>query len=149
MLVETWHATYDPIYGAEEVTRTVDAWHSIAKLEQRLADGSAALLVGTWERRIVATAAATRISAVSARLQCLYVRPAYQGLGIGERLLRATLAHFPECKMVSLDVEPKNTRAIDFYTARGFRKSGEVGDCGAAGSGIAVHVYSRALPLHS
>ena len=36
LLVETWHATYDPIYGAERVTAITDDWHSM-----RLAEGQA------------------------------------------------------------------------------------------------------------
>ncbi len=147
VLVETWHATYDAIYGVEKVTAFTDDWHAIANLEKQMALGPAALMVGTWEGRIVATASATRTNAESVALQRLYVRPAYQGLGIGQRLLAATLAHFPECKIVSLAVEPRNTKAIDFYKARGFRKSGEVMDCAVAGSGIIAHHYTRGLPL--
>ncbi len=92
-------------------------------------------MVATWEGRIVATASATRTKMESVALNRLYVRPAYQGLGIGERLLRATLAHFPECKTVSLEVEPRNKDAIAFYVARGFRKTGETSNCGVADSG--------------
>ena len=33
LLVETWHATYDAIYGAERVTEITDDWHSIASLQ--------------------------------------------------------------------------------------------------------------------
>ncbi|TIV74013.1 MAG: GNAT family N-acetyltransferase, partial [Mesorhizobium sp.] len=35
LLVETWHATYDAIYGAERVTAITDDWHSIASLKAR------------------------------------------------------------------------------------------------------------------
>jgi ribosomal protein S18 acetylase RimI-like enzyme len=149
VLVETWHATYDALYGAEKVTAITDDWHALANLAQQREDGPAGLMVGTWEGRIVATASATRTNAESVTLQRLYIRPAYQGLGIGDRLLRATLAHFPDCKTVSLDVEPRNTSAIDFYKARGFRKIGETEHCSAQGFGIAAHVYARALPLRA
>ena len=37
LLVETWHDTYDAIYGAEKVTEITDSWHSIASLKARLA----------------------------------------------------------------------------------------------------------------
>jgi ribosomal protein S18 acetylase RimI-like enzyme len=147
VLVETWHATYDPIYGAAQVTAITDDWHSIANLEKQRGDGPGALMVGTWEGRIVATASATRTNAESVTLQRLYIRPAYQGLGIGDRLMRATLAHFTDCKHVSLEVEPRNTAAIDFYKARGFRRVGDAAHCGVQGSGIAAHVYARALPF--
>lgn len=32
LLVETWHATYDAIYGAAKETEITDEWHSIASL---------------------------------------------------------------------------------------------------------------------
>ena len=32
LLVETWHATYDHIYGVERVAAITDDWHSIASL---------------------------------------------------------------------------------------------------------------------
>jgi hypothetical protein len=32
LLVETWHATYDAIYGDERVTEITDDWPSLASL---------------------------------------------------------------------------------------------------------------------
>ena len=37
LLVETWHATYDGIYGREKVTDITGRWHSVEALQQRLA----------------------------------------------------------------------------------------------------------------
>ena len=36
LLVETWHATYDAIYGAERVAAITDSWHSMGSLKARL-----------------------------------------------------------------------------------------------------------------
>jgi ribosomal protein S18 acetylase RimI-like enzyme len=147
VLVETWHATYDTTLGAARVTEITDRWHAIDALAKQCAVGGGALMVALWDGRIVATASATRTNDETVMLQRLYVRPAYQGLGIGDRLLRATLAHFPDCSMVSLEVEPHNTDAIQFYVARGFRKRGETANCGGDPATLAAHIYARALPL--
>ena len=47
LLVETWHATYDAIYGPERVTAITDDWHSLPSL-RRLLDqpGSEFLVAG-------------------------------------------------------------------------------------------------------
>ena len=36
LLVETWHDTYDQIYGIEKVKAITTDWHSIAALRKRL-----------------------------------------------------------------------------------------------------------------
>ncbi len=45
LLVETWHATYDAIYGAAKVTEITDQWHSIASLRTRLTRPNSEFLV--------------------------------------------------------------------------------------------------------
>ena len=45
LLVETWHATYDQIYGVERVTAITDDWHSLAVLKRRLDRPNAEFLV--------------------------------------------------------------------------------------------------------
>jgi hypothetical protein len=36
LLIETWHATYDAIHGAEEVTEITNRWHAIEILALHL-----------------------------------------------------------------------------------------------------------------
>ena len=36
MLTETWHDTYDKIYGREKVAELTSNWHSVPALKQRL-----------------------------------------------------------------------------------------------------------------
>ena len=50
----------------------------------------------------------------------LYVRPAYQGLGIGCALLRAVYQRFNDAKSYRLEVLMQNRNAIAFYKSRGF-----------------------------
>jgi len=36
VLVETWHATYDNIYGRQVVDRIVEEWHALSALRAQL-----------------------------------------------------------------------------------------------------------------
>jgi len=79
------------------------------------------------------------------RLRQLYVRPAMQDKGIGGMLLDEIEGSFPEANKVTLEVEPANERAVAFYLAQGFVRTGTVSDCGRQGSGATADVYERPI----
>ena len=107
LLVETWHATYDAIYGPKRVTEITDDWHSIASLKARLTRPNSEFLVADDGKRIggMAFAAATTDPKI-VLLNQLYVLPACQRQGIGQALLD--------------EVEEANGAAIAFYRSKGF-----------------------------
>ena len=133
LLVETWHATYDAIYGAERVTEITDDWHSM-----RVAEGAA----GAAERRIPgrrrrqAASAAWPIAAADAGRQdrscCTSSMSARhcQGHGIGGMLLDEIIDSFPDAETCRLEVEEANARAVAFYEAYGFSHAGRTANCG-------------------
>ncbi len=45
LLVETWHATYDGIYGWQRVAEITNAWHSLENLGAQLGRENGAFLV--------------------------------------------------------------------------------------------------------
>jgi ribosomal protein S18 acetylase RimI-like enzyme len=146
ILVETWHATYDRLYGSARVTEITNQWHAIARLERQLADtkpGETAFMAGLWDGRVVATASARRVDDAAVQLERLYIRPSYQGLGIGLALMDATIAAFAPAARVRLEVDPGNTDAISFYARYGFEHVGASSDCSGGGFGIAAHIYER------
>ena len=146
LLVETWHATYDAIYGVEKVTQLTDSWHSIESLRRRLTRPSSEFLVADDGEQIagMAFAAADR-EGKTVMLHQLYVLPAHQGHGIGGILLDEILDNFPDAERIRLEVEEQNSRAIAFYRVYGFEQSGRTGDCGVAGSGIPALVFERPI----
>ncbi|MGO4832940.1 N-acetyltransferase family protein, partial [Rhizobiaceae sp. 2RAB30] len=88
LLVETWHATYDGIYGAERVTEITDRWHSIAALKARLVKPRSEFLVADDGKEIGGMAfASADADGRTVELRSLYVRPRHQGRGIGGLLL--------------------------------------------------------------
>ncbi|MFD2052989.1 GNAT family N-acetyltransferase [Mesorhizobium calcicola] len=142
LLVETWHATYDAIYGAERVTEITDEWHSIASLKARLAKPNSEFLVADDGKRIGGMAFAEGAELIM--LKQIYVLPDLQGRGIGGMLLDEIIESFPEARAIRVEVEEQNTRAIAFYEANGFVRSGDVGDhTGALGKPTLV--YRRPL----
>lgn len=120
LLVETWHATYDAIYGAAKVTEITDEWHSIASLRSRLTRPNSEFLVADDGKRIggMAFAAATADAKIIL-LNQLYVHPDCQRRGIGQALLDEVEASFPEARTLRVEVEEANGGAIAFYRRKG------------------------------
>ncbi len=145
LLVETWHATYDAIYGTERVTEITDKWHSIASLKTRLTRPNSEFLVADDGKRIGGVAFAESVDGGgSVVLKHLYVLPSLQGRGIGGMLLDEVIDSFPEAHAIRLEVDEQNTRAIAFYEANGFVRSADVGEHAGA-SGKPTLVYRRPL----
>ncbi|MES0099638.1 GNAT family N-acetyltransferase [Mesorhizobium sp. M0019] len=145
LLIETWHATYDAIYGAARVTEITDEWHSIAALKARLTRPNSEFLLADDGKSIggMAFAAATTDPAI-VMLNQLYVHPAWQRQGIGQALLDEIEASFPEARTLRVEVEEANAPAIAFYRARGFLPAGNTADCGGA-SGLPALVLEKQL----
>ncbi|MER8462593.1 GNAT family N-acetyltransferase [Mesorhizobium sp. M1396] len=125
LLVETWHATYDALYGAAKVTEITDEWHSIASLRSRLTRPNSEFLVADDGKRIggMAFAAATADAKVIL-LNQLYVHPDCQRRGIGQALLDEVEASIPEARTLRVEVEEANAGAIAFYRSKGFFPAG-------------------------
>ncbi|WP_214471900.1 GNAT family N-acetyltransferase [Mesorhizobium sp. dw_380] len=145
LLVETWHATYDAIYGAERVTKITDEWHSTASLKTKMTRPNSEFLVADDGKRISGVAFAEGIDGGElVVLKQLYVLPGLQGRGIGGMLLDEIIESFPEARAIRLEVEGRNTHAIAFFEANGFVRSGDAGEhTGAAGE--TTLVYHRPL----
>jgi ribosomal protein S18 acetylase RimI-like enzyme len=129
LLVATWHATYDAIYGPDEVTRITDDWHSLENLAKGLTKPAHLFLVAADQSgSIVATASATDRGEGLVWLDRLYVLPAAQGRGIGTALLHSVQAGFPDANRCGLEVESRNAQGVGFYRRAGF-EGDEQGFC--------------------
>ena len=144
LLVETWHATYDGIYGAERVTGITDDWHSLTSLKAQLEKPYSEFLVADDGNEIGGMAFATSgADGKAVSLHQLYVRPGCQGRGIGGMLLDEIIESFPDATLFRLEVEEANTRATGFYVSQGFVQSGRTANCGAEQSGIPALIFER------
>jgi len=145
LLVETWHDTYDPIYGIAKVTEITNDWHSIQSLTARLTAPRSEYLVADDGMALAGMAfAAADESGETVTLRQLYVRPSMQGKGVGGMLLDEVEESFPEAKRLVLEVEAANEKAIRFYLSRGFIDTGESDDlCRHAGVSETVRRMER------
>ncbi len=146
LLSQTWHHTYDGIYGAEKVSEISVSWHAPDTMEARLDKLNAEFIVADDSNRLggVAYAAMDPSEAKVAVLHQLYVHPDCQGEGIGSDLLQEIAEAFHDATTLRLEVEPANERAVAFYEARGFSKTGSTQSCGGD-SGIPADIYERRL----
>ena len=146
-LRETWHATYDAMFGAAEVTQFSDRLHALGVLEQDLASPDAAFLVADCAGAIVGTVYAYQTEPGQLILARLYVRTHMQSRGLGRRLLAAALANFAAIDRVRLEVAAKNAAAIGFYEAQGFTRSPTQAHGHEAGASHHL-VYEKHWPKH-
>ncbi|MBB6466634.1 GNAT family N-acetyltransferase [Aminobacter carboxidus] len=146
LLAETWHATYDAIYGVERVDEITAEWHSLASLKARLTRPNSEFLVADDGKKIagMAFAAATSDGKVLV-LHQLYIRPGNQRAGVGRLLLDEVEQSFPEARTMRVEVEEANAPALVFYAASGFVRAGETANCGAEQSGIPALILEKKL----
>ncbi len=144
LLVETWHHTYDAIYGVERVSEITDDWHSLEALRAKLISPNSEFLVADDGKRIGGMAFATA-DGDAVMLHQLYVLPGYQGRGVGSMLLDEVEGCFPEAQRVRLEVEEANLKAVAFYFGQGFAKVGSTSNCGKANSGITAAILERPI----
>jgi ribosomal protein S18 acetylase RimI-like enzyme len=147
LMIETWHATYDAIYGPERVAEITDEWHSVAALKARLTRPSSEFLVADDGKEIagMAFAASSTTDSATLVLHQLYVRPSRHGQGIGGMLIKEIEGCFPAARKIRLEVEEANVPAVRFYQAHGFVETGRTANCGAEQSGIPALVYEKSL----
>jgi ribosomal protein S18 acetylase RimI-like enzyme len=125
LLAETWHATYDGLYGAAGVTDISTRWHSVDWLRQMLRrPGSEFVVADTGDLLAGAGYAVLDAAGEVVELQELDVRPDMQGHGVGGLLLAELEASFVDASLMRLDVEARNERAVAFYRANGFAEVG-------------------------
>ncbi|KAG1700617.1 Aspartyl/glutamyl-tRNA(Asn/Gln) amidotransferase subunit B [Nymphon striatum] len=111
ILRDTWHATYDDIYGVAKVNEITENWHSMKRLKDMRHTPQSEFLV------------------------------ADNGL----HLLIEIENSFIDADTIKLEVEEKNSKAIKFYEAFGFKKVGETQDCGEDGSGIPAIIMEKPI----
>ena len=145
MLSETWHDTYDAIYGKDKVAELTAAWHSVQALKQRLTKPRSEFIVCDDGAEISGMAYVSQVDTETSMLHQLYVRPSTQGQGVGKMLLIEVESCFPDVRKIRLEVEEANDRAVRFYEVNGFRQTATTPDCGVKGSGIPAVIMEKVI----
>ncbi len=147
LLVDAWHATYDGFYGEAKVNELIAAWHSLSAIKSNINKRDGEYLVADDGRQIggVGFADMSQKMTKTALLRQLYVHPLFQGQGIGRDIFAELETCFPDAEIMRLEVEPRNDRAISFYTRLGFIEVDRTKNCGGEASGIEAVVMEKRL----
>jgi len=147
LLGRSWHAAYDAIYGADKVAEITASWHSLDALKRQLARPDSEFVVADDGKRLggMAYAATDKDETDVVHLHQLYVDPDLTGQGIGRDLFAEVETCFPAAKRMRLEVEPKNERAVGFYSGLGFSEFGWTKNCGSDQSGIPAMIMEKEL----
>lgn len=145
LLGETWHATYDQIYGRDRVSEITAEWHSPAALADNLKKPNSEFVVADDGNTIAGMAYASALDGGVVMLHQLYVKPEWQGQGAGRLLLEEIIGCFADVRTIRLEVEAENAGAIAFYQRHRFKQAGQTGNCGKPDSGIAALIFERQL----
>ena len=150
LLIETFHATYDPLYGAEKVEGLIGSLLSPAALKLRLEKKDSEFVVADDGKELggIGYAALSDETAKLAVLHMLYVRPSAQRQGVGRDLFAELETCFPDADRMRMDVEPENAAAIAFAEGLGFDQVGRNENNGPKQSGLPALVFERALASH-
>jgi ribosomal protein S18 acetylase RimI-like enzyme len=146
LLSATWHATYDPIYGASKVDEITRSWHGVAALRPRLTRPTSEFLVADDGQNLVAMAfAATSAEGRVVVVHQLYVDPAHQRSGIGSDLLAEIADCFPTAQSLRAEVEEANVAAVAFWQRAGFAVTGHTESEIPSGAVLPVAIFERPI----
>src|SRR5262245_3694452 len=123
MLVATWHATYDEVYGAERVNAITGRYHSLDALRKQLAKPYSEFIIADDGADILGMAYASQKDHRMSILNQLYVHPERQKRGVGSLLLAEVESAFPGVFAMQLEVIEANQKAIRFYESRGYERT--------------------------
>jgi len=132
----TWLDTYpNEEFGVrygDIVAKFSDSEKSFQKISKRIEshDNDNCGWVAESGGKIVGFSTAVRENNKGVLVKAIYVRPEYQGRGIGGELLREILKFYKNSKKFWLEVAVYNKKAIGFYEKFGFQIiSGSEGKC--------------------
>jgi ribosomal protein S18 acetylase RimI-like enzyme len=142
LLVRTWHATFDAIYGPEKVSEVTAQWHSPDRIRASLAQPGVIRMVAEQGGEITGTATGFATPSGGIKLQQLYILPDRQRSGLGTALLDAFRMSFIDPRFIELEVAEPNVDATAFYVRSGFELKSTVPN---TFSGGLMHVMRKEL----
>ena len=127
VIVETWNDTYTGILSPETMQVATARWFDPSVLQRYVSDADvvfakAVLSSGTIAGVIILS----RHGEAAVAIGRVYVLPAFQRQGVGSMLLREGLRRFSGARVLRLEVEEHNAKAISFYGKQGFTRVNEI-----------------------
>lgn len=147
LLVETWHATYDAIHGADFVDEVCENSHSVENIKSNIDARDGEYVVADSGEEIGGMAFVKSPNKDgNAYLSQIYVRPDLQRQGIGRDLMTEVEDCFPEAKALRLGVDSKNLNAANFYEHIGYQNTGISFEDDISERSIEALIFEKPLP---
>jgi len=143
VLRETWHDTYASLLPKSAIEAITSQWHAPELLTEQVQNPDIYFAIARDGGAVagVITAQKQDDAVVVGRL---YVRPQYQGRGIGRQLLESSYHAFVDARTVRLTVEAENRKGVAFYAKEGFRETARISE-EVAGTSLENVVMEKAL----
>lgn len=119
MAEKIWRVHYPPIIGSEQVEYMLRNMHSSDKVLAQMNDGQIFSFIMDGNDRIGYTSWSYQ-NARELFISKFYVDPAKQGKGIGRKVFAEIVESHPEIRTITLTVNRKNYKSINFYFRLGF-----------------------------
>ncbi len=125
LLCKVWTNTFEGVLSEKLVTEVPLTAYDHQHLKSQLQNPSIEFLVAkSASDKIVGVINAKQDEEVI-YINRLYVDRAFQGKGVGVRLMDEMTNKFPSAKKIILEVIEKNTNGINFYLKNGFSITGK------------------------
>lgn len=115
---EIWHEYYPAIVTTEQIDYMLEKYHSIEALQKQSEEGQQFFLIENEEEEIGYCSISEKNKAVF--LHKFYILKSKRGKGIGTEVFRQILEFVKKNKKISLQVNRKNFKSINFYFKQGF-----------------------------
>ncbi len=122
VMKETWFATYQEIFGPEKAATQFQRHYSDQAIAYAIGYATPGFVVAEQAGQIVGVVIGACGTFGRIFVYALYVRPDWQGQGIGAALLDRMWEVFPAGASMKLEVLEKNTGGIRFYERLGFHR---------------------------
>lgn len=125
-----WHAAHAPIVGEAVAEAFLEEYYDAETFREHVADEASILLVAVEDEVVGFALAGPTDEDETFGLSRIYVDPGRWGEGIGRRLLDRVEAAVADRggRRISLGVMAENDRAVEFYEAAGYERTGAFRD---------------------
>ena len=124
---KSWHATYEGIIPREIQDNFLKYAYSDEMMKYRLKNSY--MYVAEVEGEVIGFINFSSLNENNeSELSAIYIKPEYQGHGIGTQLIQVYISEFPKLEAIYLDVEKENNIGLSFYKKKGFKVVDEYDD---------------------
>lgn len=118
---ETWVATYpNGEISKEDIEEFFDKRFSVEKVRSDIENKPDD--IGSWVAEVEDKIVGFCIAMKKGMIKSIYVKPEYQGKGIGAMMMRVAMRWIGD-KEITIPVAVYNTKAIEFYKKFGFKET--------------------------